>query len=152
METDGKLQANTSDAPSVGSLRWSLRFLFKVVLPLICVVAAVLVSVIMIKTGPKAKRQKPPQQARQVTVETLKRTDTQAIVHESGAVVPAQQTSLNPEVSGRVTAICPEVIPGGLIEQGQELVRIDSRDYETLVTQRGKRTGQGGTGFKAGIG
>ena len=136
METDDTLQVKTSDAPSVGSLRWSLRFLFKVVLPLACVVGAVLIAVVLIKTGPKAKRQKPPQQARQVTVETLRRTDAQALIHETGTVVPARQTSLSPQVSGRVIAMRPEVIPGGLIKEGQELVRIDSRDYEAIVTQR----------------
>jgi len=33
-------------------------------------------------------------------------------------------------------SIGQDIIPGGLIHQGQELFRIDSRDYETVVKQR----------------
>lgn len=136
METENTSQLVQSDAPSLGSLRWSARFLFKVVLPLLCVAAAVFTAVVLIKTGPEAKRQKPPQQARQVTVETLQQTDAPVTVRATGTVIAARSTSLSPEVSGRVTAIRPEVIPGGLVKQGQPLVQIDSRDYETIVKQR----------------
>ncbi|MHC4551788.1 MAG: efflux RND transporter periplasmic adaptor subunit [Planctomycetota bacterium] len=136
METDNTSQPVQSDAPSVGSLRWSARFLFKVLLPAVCVAAAVFIAMVLVKTGPEAKRQKPPQQARQVTVETLERGDAQATVRATGKVGAARSVSLRPEVSGRVTAMRDEVIPGGLIEHRQELIQIDSRDYETVVKQR----------------
>ena len=136
METENKTPNTTSDAPSVSSLRWSLRFLFKVVLPIVCVVGAVLTAVILVKTGPKAERKKPPQQARLVTVESVHRGDVPTTVDALGTVLGAREITINPEVSGRITSISPELIPGGLIQKGEELVQIDSRDYEAIVKQR----------------
>ncbi len=136
METENKTPNTSSDAPSVSSLRWSLRFLFKVVLPIACVVGAVLTAIILVKTGPKAERKKPPQQARQVVVEIVQRGDVPTTVDASGKVFGAREITITPEVSGRITSISPELIPGGLIQKGQELVQIDSRDYEATVKQR----------------
>jgi RND family efflux transporter MFP subunit len=53
-----------------------------------------------------------------------------------GKVVPAKQITLSPEVAGRVVFVSPLVIPGGIIHEGQTLIRIDVRDYETVVKQR----------------
>ncbi len=136
METENKTPSNTSDAPSISSLRWSLRFLFKVVLPVICVIAAVVIAIILIKTRPKAQRQKPAQQARLVTVETAQQTNHQISVSAMGKVIPAKRITLSPEVSGRIVFVNPLVIPGGAIHKGQTLLRIDARDYEAVVKQR----------------
>ena len=135
MVTENKTSGNTSDTASISSLRWSLRFLLKFVLPVVCVVAAVLITIILIKTGPKAQRQKPPQQARLVTVETAEQVDHQTFVSAMGTVIPAKQITLSPEVSGRVIFVSPQVIPGGTLQEGQTLIRIDSRNYEAVVKQ-----------------
>jgi RND family efflux transporter MFP subunit len=89
-----------------------------------------------IDTRPKAKRQKPPQQARLVTVQAAEQTPYKTLVSAMGTVVPAKEITLSPEVSGRVIFISPLVIPGGVIQQGQILIRIDPRDYEAVVKQR----------------
>ncbi len=136
METENINQRNESKAPSIASLKWSLRFLFKVVLPIVCVVGAILFAVFLIKTGPKAERKKPQQQARQVTVKTLTREDLMTTVNATGTVIAARQITVNPEVSGRITTMQPEVVPGGLIRKGQDLIRIDRRDYDAIVKQK----------------
>jgi RND family efflux transporter MFP subunit len=53
-----------------------------------------------------------------------------------GPVIPARRVSLMPEVSGRVVSLDPAVIPGGLVQAVQELLRIDPRDYEAVLEQR----------------
>lgn len=136
METENTTTKTESEVSSVSSLRWSMRFLFKVVLPLACVAGAVVIAVVLVKTGPKAERVKPPQQARQVRVETVRRENSPTTVSALGTVIAAKQITMNPEVTGLITAMAPEVIPGGLIEKGQNLISIDRRDYETAVKQQ----------------
>ena len=112
-----------------------LKIVIMWVVPIVIVIAAVVFAKHQIDTRPKAQRQKPPQQARLVTVEEVKQIDHRAMVSVMGKVGPARQITLSPEVSGRVVFVSPLVIPGGVIQEGQILLRIDSRDYETIVKQ-----------------
>ena len=89
-----------------------------------------------IDTRPKAERKKPPQQARLVTVQSAEQITHQTEVSGMGTVIPAKEITLSPEVSGRVLYVSPLVVPGGIIEQGQVLIRIDARNYEAVVKQR----------------
>ncbi len=113
-----------------------LRIIIAWIVSVLIVVLAVVYARHLIATRPKAKRQKPPQQARLVTVETAEKVDYQTAVSAMGPVIPAQQVKLNPEVSGRVVFIDPLIIPGGVVQKDQVLVKIDSRDYDAIVKQR----------------
>ena len=42
-----------------------------------------------------------------------------------GVVEPARELILSPRVSGQIIGMDPQFIPGGLVEEGHELVRID---------------------------
>ena len=53
-----------------------------------------------------------------------------------GKVMPSREVILSPEVMGVINIIDPIVVPGGIIQKGQTLFKIDSRDYETIVKQR----------------
>lgn len=58
------------------------------------------------------------------------------IIRATGSVQPAQDVSLSARVGGRVTAHAPEFVPGGFVEQGEVLVRIDSADYRNALEQQ----------------
>lgn len=45
-------------------------------------------------------------------------------------VIPQEQTRLTPEVAGRVVAMHPQFIDGGLIPKGQVMVQLDDADYQ----------------------
>ena len=102
----------------------------------VIVILAVAFAKYQIATQPKAERKKLPQQARLVTVQTAEQTTYKTIVSAMGTVVPAKEITLSPEVVGRVVFVSPFVIPGGVIQEGQTLIRIDVRDYEAVVKQR----------------
>lgn len=53
-----------------------------------------------------------------------------------GTVQPAREIVLRPRVSGMVVDHAPELTPGGIVEEGETLVRIDQSDYETALQQR----------------
>lgn len=53
-----------------------------------------------------------------------------------GQVEPARDVVLSPRVSGQVVRLEPAFVPGGLVREGQELLRIDPADFEHALTAR----------------
>lgn len=102
----------------------------------VIVILAIAFARHQINTRPKAQRKKPPLQARLVTVQPAEQVNHKTLVSAMGTVVPAKEITLRPEVSGRVLFISPLLIPGGIVQEGETLVRIDSRDYEAVVKLR----------------
>ncbi|MEM9187955.1 MAG: efflux RND transporter periplasmic adaptor subunit [Myxococcota bacterium] len=58
-------------------------------------------------------------------------------VRASGTVVPSQSIALIPEVGGRIIWQSEELVPGGRFTEGQPILRIDPRDYQTALQQSG---------------
>ncbi|RKY17155.1 MAG: efflux RND transporter periplasmic adaptor subunit, partial [Planctomycetota bacterium] len=50
-----------------------------------------------------------------------------------GTVTPRTESSLVPQVPGRVEWVSPSFVAGGFFEQGQALLRLDKRDHELAV-------------------
>ena len=53
-----------------------------------------------------------------------------------GTVQAAQRIRLRPRVSGQVIEVSPEFVPGGMIDQGDLLLRIDPADFENALSIR----------------
>lgn len=68
-----------------------------------------------------------------VEVLPLERGAASVTVRGFGEVVPAREVEVAPEVTGRVVEVGPDVEPGGLVEAGALLLRIDPADYEIAV-------------------
>ena len=64
------------------------------------------------------------------TLQTLRLT-----VMSQGTVAPRTQTTLFPEIAGRVLEVSPSLADGGFFEAGVELLRIDPTDYRLQVVQ-----------------
>ncbi|MDE2928314.1 MAG: efflux RND transporter periplasmic adaptor subunit [Acidobacteriota bacterium] len=56
-------------------------------------------------------------------------------VGSQGTVAPRTQTTLFPEIAGRVLQVSPSLADGGFFEAGAELLRIDPTDYQLQVVQ-----------------
>jgi RND family efflux transporter MFP subunit len=118
-------------------LRFLMGFLIKFIIPAVIVVAAVGFTKHQMDTRPQAKRKKPPRQARLVTVEPARQENRTATIDiPMGPVMPAQQVTLTPEVTGVVLILNPAVIPGGLVQTGQVLLNIDPRNYLSALELR----------------
>jgi RND family efflux transporter MFP subunit len=50
-------------------------------------------------------------------------------VRSQGSVQPHTETELVAEVAGRVTWVSPSFVVGGFVSEGEELLRLDERDY-----------------------
>ncbi len=53
-----------------------------------------------------------------------------------GSVEPAQDMVLSPRVSGQVMELSPKFVPGGMIREGELLLRIDPADFEIALSIR----------------
>lgn len=85
---------------------------------------------------------KPPARAEKkilpplVRVQTVHRQDVQMIIQGYyGTVSPKVQVEIVPQVSGKVVYINPQFKAGGFIRSGEQLLKIDPRDYELAVQQ-----------------
>lgn len=53
-----------------------------------------------------------------------------------GSVIPSQEIVLAPRVDGEIIEIADGFTPGGIVEKGQMLARIDPADYRNVLAQR----------------
>lgn len=85
---------------------------------------------------PQAQRGAPPEPKR-ISVEVLPiEMDSFHIqVRSYGRIEPRTQSTLLPQVAGEVVWLNPDFRAGGFFEAGEELIRLDDRDYEADLAQ-----------------
>ncbi len=126
-------QDNGGAAPS-----WKRQALVAGLILAACVVAAV----VLIKSRKPAQPEEalaPPPLVSVVTAEPeslVIPVEVQATVRATG------ETEIAPEVSGRVTWMASNFVPGGVLQPSQPLLRVDARDYELLLDQARARVAQ----------
>ena len=107
---------------------------------LVCVltllVAAGVIFVIF-STEPTAQRETATRtSAMLVNVVEVHRGTHRPVIVGTGVVGPAKDIELSPQVNGLITEVHPEFVPGGFIDRGETVVRIEPDDYENLLRQR----------------
>lgn len=133
MNTESNKPDNPDNSRGHGRL-WKVFISY--ILPLCIVLLAVFTAKRFIETRPRAERGVPEKQAKLVMVETVARTNTVVTVSAMGTVLAARKTTLTPQVSGKILSMSSNVIPGGVVADGEELIQIESSDYRAIVEQR----------------
>jgi RND family efflux transporter MFP subunit len=105
----------------------------KFALPLAILFLAAIGGLGLIASAPQVENVEPPKVLPAVRVMEGIPSDVALWVRSQGTVAPRSESDLIPEVSGPVTWISPSLVSGGFFEQGEVLLRIDSRDYEASV-------------------
>lgn len=109
--------------------------LLRVMVPLALLVSALGVAAALVTTAPKTQRSNEVRQAPLLEVVPVSQQPLQRIVEADGTVMPAQQVTIAPEVPGRIVAIHPALEPGGIVREGEVLMRIDPAEYELAVAR-----------------
>ena len=107
-----------------------LRFL----LPVAVLGASIAVAYGLLASAPEAERRTPPRPLPAVEVLELGPADYRVELESRGTVSPRTQSTLVPEVAGRIIEVAPSFRNGGFFEAGDLLARIDPRNYENAVT------------------
>jgi RND family efflux transporter MFP subunit len=126
---------NKQEKPQ-GLLRILVLGSVKIIISVLIIIGAIVIYKYQIRTSPRLKRKKPPPQPKLVQVMSVQQDNCKTKVIADGIVIPAQQVTLRPQVTGQVVDISEDVVPGGIVQAGQKLIEIDHRDYEILVRQR----------------
>ena len=123
-----------SAIPSKRRRRW--RYLATLLICLVIIAAGVGLGVHLMKTAPKAQRRPPAKTLPQVETMTLHPGEHRIVIQAMGSVIPAREMVLKSRVSGQVAAIDAEFTAGGIVAQGQRLVKIDPQDYQLALARK----------------
>lgn len=111
-----------------------LKFIINIVLVALVIGASLFVADKIMDSKPEPKRGKPPKPRLTVEAMRVARQDHQVIIGSQGTVSPRTESTLIPEVAGRIVEISPAFTEGGFFEQGDTLLRLDDRDYQLAIT------------------
>lgn len=114
----------------------AIAIALKAVLPVLFLAAGAGMVYGMMKTAPQPHKAAHTRRARLVTVVEARRAPHRIQVQAQGAVRPARETTLNPQVSGEVLEISDDLEPGGQFRAGERILRIEPTDYELTAKMR----------------
>lgn len=110
-----------------------LKKLFRRSLPFLILAGGVAIFIYMKATQPVTQRRQPPEPVVKVEAVRLQPGDYTVRVESQGTVRARTESTLIPEVSGRIIEVSPDFREGGFFDEGDVLLRIDPSDYETAV-------------------
>lgn len=109
------------------------RLALKIILPVLILIIGFVGFNMMGKLKKSPQKQRLPEQGALVNVMELKAAQHQVRVYATGTTQAAQEITLVPEISGKVTWISPHLVSGGLFNKGETLLKIDTADFELAI-------------------
>ena len=130
------MSSEQQSAPETNKPKTSMQRIFlQILCSLIALGCAAVLASYYIKTPPKAKPRPRTPVAPLVTVTSIQPQNILYAFEAMGTVTSAQEISLAPRVSGEITNVSPELVPGGYVKNGDHLITIDPTDYELTILQ-----------------
>lgn len=103
--------------------------LLKIFLPLLIFAAAVLITLLMVKSRKMPEPHETAFAGPLVEVMTVRRTPREIVVSGTGTVQPSREVAVTPRVSGQLVKLSPQMVAGGFVEQNDLLFVIEDTDY-----------------------
>ena len=113
------------------------KTVFKIIFPLLIIVAGVFIFKMMAAHKQPPIKKPVARSGALVQVLTVKRTDRQVDIPVTGTIVPKQEISLIPQVSGKLVYVAPLFEAGAYFSAGEVLLKIEDIDYN-LAIERAK--------------
>jgi len=110
-------------------------FLFQIFVGLSIIFLALFLSVVLFLAKPKVVKVPSEPKVTLVNVLTAKLRDEKVTITTFGTVQEHRKVSLQPEVSGRVIEQSPNLVEGGIFHKGEMMLKIDPRDYQSVIEQ-----------------
>jgi RND family efflux transporter MFP subunit len=93
------------------------------------------VSLMLLWTGPDTVPEEKTRSAKIVQTIPLKPQTRSVTVSASGSVIPSRKVLIKPQVTGQVIWQGESITLGGHVKAGDELIRIDPKDYELALAE-----------------
>ncbi|HUF57256.1 MAG TPA: efflux RND transporter periplasmic adaptor subunit [Thermohalobaculum sp.] len=113
----------------------TVAFVLKSVIAIAIVAGAAYAAREIMLSAPVADRSPRERVARLVEVTAVEPATQGPVIEAWGEVVARRTLSLSPEVGGRVEWVNPALTPGGRVEAGEELLRIDERNLALEIAR-----------------
>ncbi|MBX7082210.1 MAG: efflux RND transporter periplasmic adaptor subunit [Nannocystaceae bacterium] len=110
-----------------------MKRLRTILVPLVILVAGVMIARALVLAKPEPEHHPVEIPITYVDVLEARPADHTAIVRAMGVVRPEREVVLQPEVGGRVVELSPELVPGGRLRKGEQILKVDPRDYSAAV-------------------
>ena len=114
----------------------------KILLPILVVILGVVGALALIGSRPEVERSEPTARPPLVRVMTVRHSELPLTVESQGTVRPRLESSLVAQVDGRIDWVSRDFAEGGFFEKGQELIRIEDRDFLLAVSQADAQVAQ----------
>ncbi len=111
------------------------NILKSLIISVVIIGIGILISFLLIKFKREPERVKVETIPPLVTVTQVTAEDKQMIVSGYGTVEPKLKVEIVPQVDGKIVSINPEFKKGGFIPAGEELFKLDPKDYQLEVQQ-----------------
>ena len=107
----------------------------RIALPILVVAIGILGAGALIRSRPEVERTSPPARPPLIRVMQVIPTDLSLTVESQGTVRPRVESSLVAQIGGRIEWVSPQFAEGGFFKHGEDLVRIEDRDFRLAVRQ-----------------
>ena len=91
------------------------------------------ISALLYLTRPPTDIQEPEYKPVTVDVAEAVKENLRISIQAQGTVTPLQETAILSEVKGRIIEVAPTFNVGGFVSEGEVMLRIDPRDYQTSL-------------------
>ncbi len=112
-----------------------LSKIFFLLLPVAVLAGGTGIVLLLFASAPRVERIPEERIAPVVEVVPVERGPVPRQVHAYGTVIPAREVEFVPEVAGRIIEIHESLEPGGIIPEGEVLIRIDPEEYELALSR-----------------
>jgi RND family efflux transporter MFP subunit len=92
-------------------------------------------AALLMDSAPKAGRRAAERPAHLVETTRAETGNHRTRITAMGSVVAARETTLYPEVTGRIVSVGEHFLPGGRVHQGEVILHLDDADYRLAVRQ-----------------
>jgi RND family efflux transporter MFP subunit len=106
------------------------------VIPIVVLIAGVIGVRSLIASKPEPLRQERSTIGLLVETHAVEQGNFPISIDAQGQVMPARRVVVSSEVPGRVRSVNEEFVPGGRLESGTQLFRVDARDFSLAVESR----------------
>ena len=98
-------------------------------------VVGVAVAMQIVRLRPEAVQTPPDDSGVLVEVAVVERLPRRIDVEAQGTVTPAQRVVVQPQVSGRIAVVAPELSPGTILREGDLIFAIEDADFKLAVAR-----------------